>query len=160
MCTPYSDACRQKCDQMVQHAHNDAHKQHTYTYTQALARRQTQNGFVLIRAYLCATRKQASCAVSLSKCCRKQYITKLVSPVYQKWGEKLRSITLRSGLGRFSAKCTPQVGTPFYSRLHNGEIPPIVALCTSSSYSSKQCQLSPQLNSASFCSKAILIRIP
>ena len=33
---------------MVHHAHSDAHKQHTYTHTQALARRQTQNGFVLV----------------------------------------------------------------------------------------------------------------
>ena len=48
MCTPYSDACRQKCDQMVHHVHSDAHKQHTYTHTQALARRQAQNSLVLI----------------------------------------------------------------------------------------------------------------
>ena len=48
MCTPYSDACRQKCDQMVHHVHSDAHKQHTYTHTQALARRQIQNSLVVI----------------------------------------------------------------------------------------------------------------
>ena len=47
MCTPYSDACRQTCDQMV-HVQSDAHKQHTYTHTQALARRQTQNSLVMI----------------------------------------------------------------------------------------------------------------
>ena len=33
---------------MVQHAHSDAHKQHTYTHTQALARRQTQNSLLVI----------------------------------------------------------------------------------------------------------------
>ena len=33
---------------MVHHVHSDAHKQHTYMHTGALARRQTQKVFVLI----------------------------------------------------------------------------------------------------------------
>ena len=33
-----------KCDHVMQHAHRDTHKQHTYTYTETLARRQSQHG--------------------------------------------------------------------------------------------------------------------
>ena len=33
MCTAYSDACRQKCDQMVHHAYSDPQKQHIHAHT-------------------------------------------------------------------------------------------------------------------------------